>query len=48
MAIDAWMLLDTACLCSPWLGMGVIATVTADEAQGGFQGVTMTLTVAVP
>jgi len=47
MAVDAWTLLDASCLCDEW-GLGVIATVTAGEAQGGFQGVNMTLTVAVP
>jgi hypothetical protein len=47
MAVDAWMLLDAADACDLW-GMGVIATVTAGEAQGGFQGALMTLTLVVP
>lgn len=47
LAIDAWMLEDTACLCDEF-GLGYIATVTAGEAQGGFQAVQMTLTIAVP
>lgn len=51
---DAWVLLDLACTLDTWdgdlmgRGMGVIATVDAGEAQGGFQGPTMHLTVAIP
>jgi hypothetical protein len=47
MAMDSWLLLDSASDCDSW-GLGVIATVTAGEAEGGFQGPTMTLTLAVP
>lgn len=46
-AIDAWVLLDISCSLDPW-GLGVIATVDAGEAQGGFQGPTLNLTVAIP
>lgn len=53
MAIDAWMLLDMASSLDTWdpfggPGLGVIATVNAGQAQGGFQGPTMVLTLAVP
>lgn len=46
-AIDAWVLLDISCTLDSW-GLGVIATVDAGEAQGGFQGPTLNLTVAIP
>lgn len=53
-AIDAWVLLDIAAHLDTWdgdlpgFGLGVIATVDAGEAQGGFQGPTLHLTVAIP
>ncbi len=55
-AIDAWVLLDIACTLDTWddpsgfpgPGFGVIATVDAGEAQGGFQGPVLHLTVAIP
>jgi hypothetical protein len=53
-AIDAWILLDVAGSLDTWdgnlggPGMGVIATIDAGEAQGGFQGPTLHLTVAIP
>lgn len=47
MAVDSWLLLDSADDCDSW-GLGVIATCTAGEAQGGYQGATMTITLAVP
>lgn len=47
MAVDAWLLLDSATAIDAW-GLGVIATVSAGEAQGGFQGPMLTLTLAVP
>ena len=52
--IDAWLLLDMSCNLDTWedpqifRGLGVIATVDAGEPQGGFQGTTMNLTVAIP
>lgn len=46
-AIDAWTLLDISCTLDDW-GLGVIATVDAGEAQGGFQASTLNLTVAIP
>jgi hypothetical protein len=52
LAIDAWLLLDIAGELDMWdvapPGMGVIATVDAGEAQGGFQSVTLHLTTAMP
>jgi hypothetical protein len=44
-AIDMWLLLDS--VYSITSGAPAIATVDAGPAQGGFQGVTMTLTVQV-
>lgn len=46
-AIDAWVLLDISCSLDKW-GLGVIATVDAGDAAGGFQGPTLNLTVAIP
>lgn len=52
--IDAWTLLDLSCSFDMWdemipgTGLGVIATVDAGEPQGGFQGTTLHLTVAIP
>lgn len=54
LAIDAWLLLDMAAHLDTWdgdlpgMGLGVIATVDAGEPAGGFQGVTLHLTVAIP
>jgi hypothetical protein len=53
LAIDAWLLLDSAAQLDQWdplggPGLGVIATVDAREPQGGFQAVTMTLALAIP
>lgn len=51
-AYDAWILLDSARLLDQWdpanFGLGVIATVETNSPEGGFQTVTMTITVAVP
>lgn len=53
-ARDAMILLNAACSLDTWdapmggPGMGVIATVDAGEPQGGFQGPTLHLTVAIP
>lgn len=51
-AIDAWLLLDMASDLDTWdplgRGLGVIATVDAGEAQGGYQGPVLHLTVAIP
>lgn len=54
-AIDTWVLLDLACSLDMWNdpmggqgGLGVIATVDAGEPNGGLQGPTMHLTVAIP
>jgi hypothetical protein len=53
LAIDAWLLLDIAAELDTWdslggPGLGVIATVDANQAQGGYQGVTLHLTSAIP
>lgn len=53
-AIDAWLLLDLSSNFDTWegelpgRGLGVIATVDAGEPQGGYQGCTLHLTVAIP
>ena len=51
-AYDAWILLDSARTLDQWdpanFGLGVIATVEASSPEGGFQTVTMTITMAVP
>lgn len=51
-AIDAWILIESNQLFDQWddfiQGPGVIATVTAGTASGGFQNVSMQLTMAVP
>jgi hypothetical protein len=51
-AYDAWILLDSARLLDQWdpatYGLGVIATVETNSPEGGFQTVTMTITMAIP
>jgi len=51
-AYDAWILLDSARQLDQWdpanFGLGVIATVETNSPEGGFQTVTMTITMAVP
>jgi hypothetical protein len=52
-AYDAWILLDSAKFLDQWnpngtFGLGVIATVETNAPEGGYQTVTMTITVAVP
>lgn len=51
-AYDAWILLDSARTLDQWdpanFGLGVIATVETSSPEGGFQTVTMTITMAVP
>ena len=52
-AYDAWILLDSSRALDQWatggsFGLGVIATVETNAPEGGFQTVTMTITVAVP
>jgi hypothetical protein len=52
-AYDAWILLDSSRALDQWatggsFGLGVIATVEVGAPEGGFQTVTMTITVAVP
>lgn len=51
-AIDAWTLMSSVNLLDQWeeggFGPGVIATLTSQEAQGGFQSTTLQITMAVP
>ncbi len=52
-AYDSWILLQSVNLFDAWqeygdFGLGVIATVDADPAEGGIQVTRMTLTLAVP
>jgi hypothetical protein len=52
-AIDSWVLLDNLQQFDPWTRefgapMGVIATVNAEKSSGGYQTVSLQLTVAVP
>jgi len=51
-AYDAWILLDSSRLLDRWdpasFGLGVIATVETNAPEGGFQTVSMTITMAVP
>lgn len=52
LAIDAYLLLDLAPLLDMWdpgyPGMGVIATVDSTDGEGGYQGVTLSVTTAIP
>jgi hypothetical protein len=51
-AIDSWVLMDSVNLLDQWdssgFGPGVIATLETAGAEGGYQTVTMQLTMAVP
>lgn len=51
--VDCWLLMEAAATCSElWdpggLGLGVIATTSPGEAQGGLQPAILNLTLAVP
>lgn len=51
--IDAYVLLDAACSFDQWdaplgRGLGVISTVDIRDNSGGYQGVVLNLTVAIP
>lgn len=52
LAMDAYVLLDIAGELEQWdpigFGLGVIATVSADEPMGGYQAVTLNITMAIP
>lgn len=52
LAVDSWLLLEAAADTDRWNdgapGFGVIATITAGQPQGGFQGPTLILALAVP
>lgn len=50
-AIDAWVLMSSMKLFDMWdgvFGLGVIATLEAADVEGGFQVVSLELTLAVP
>lgn len=51
-AIDAWVLMQSINQLDQWdetgYGVGVIATLDSPEPEGGFQTVTMQITMAVP
>jgi len=51
-ALDAWILIESNQLFDNWdefaNGPGVIATITAGTASGGYQEVSMQLTITVP
>lgn len=52
-AVDAWVLMRSLDLLDQWeaeglFGPGVIATVSAGESSGGFQHITMQITMVVP
>lgn len=52
LALDAWTLMSSVNLLDQWdetgFGLGVIATLTGQEAAGGFQTTTLQITMAVP
>lgn len=53
LVVDAYVLLRAAAELEQWdagegYGLGVIATVDAGEPQGGFQAVTMNISMAIP
>ena len=52
MAYDSWVLMETINQLDMWdesgYGVGVIATLSAGSAEGGFQTTTLTVTMAVP
>lgn len=51
-AIDAWVLMDSVKLLDQWddfgYGIGVIATLETAPPEGGFQTITLQVTMAVP
>jgi hypothetical protein len=51
-SVDAWILMASINLLDQWeeggYGPGVIATLSSDEPQGGFQNITLQITMAVP
>lgn len=51
-AIDAWVLMESVKLLDLWdefgFGLGVISTVDAADPEGGFQIISMEVTMAVP
>lgn len=51
-AYDAWILMESAANFDTWeqtgYGMGVIATIQAAAPEGGYQSITLTLTLAIP
>jgi hypothetical protein len=52
-SVDGWILMQSLNLLDQWeeeglYGPGVIATISAGENSGGFQSVSMQITMAVP
>lgn len=51
-AVDAWVLMDSVKLLDQWdelgYGLGVIATIEVAQPEGGFQTITLQVTMAVP
>lgn len=51
-AVDSWVLMESINLLDQWsedgFGPGVIATLSSGEPQGGFQTITLQVTLAVP
>ena len=50
-AVDAWVMMSSMQSFDMWdgsFGMGVMATIEAADMEGGFQVVSMELTLAVP
>lgn len=51
-AVDSWVLMESINLLDQWddagLGAGVIATLEAESAAGGYQVVTLQITMVVP
>jgi hypothetical protein len=52
LAIDSWVLMESVNLIDQWdetgYGVGVMATLEVAEPEGGFQTVTLQITMAVP
>lgn len=51
-AVDAWVMMQSINLLDQWdetgFGLGVIATLSVDGPEGGFQTTTLEITMAVP
>jgi hypothetical protein len=51
-AVDSWILMESTNLLDQWdqggYGLGVIATLDANDSEGGYQIISMQITMAVP